>query len=175
MKILKFGGTSVGTAENVRGIGEIVLNQKDSVIVVVSALGGITDQLLSIARKAALGEETTTELSAVWARHEDMARALLINKSSDLTILSLRQLFDELEKIIQGVRLIGELTPKTLDKVLGFGERMSSLLISRFLDVRLIDSASLIRTDQTFGKANVDIEFTYQAIREACSSLKSAA
>ena len=175
MKILKFGGTSVGTEENVRKIGEIILNQKDHVIVIVSALSGITDQLLSIARNAASGEETSAELSKVRARHEDMTRALLLNKGSDQTIESLRQLFDELEKIIQGVRLIGELTPKTLDKVLGFGERMSSLLISRFLDVRLIDSASLIRTDKAFGKANVDFDFTYRAIKEACSSLKKVA
>lgn len=175
MKILKFGGTSVGTQENVRKIGEIVLNQKDNVIVVVSALGGITDQLLSVARKAASAKETTADLASVWSRHEQMARAILNKKSLDQTLKSLRLLFDELEKIIQGVRLIGELTPKTLDKVLGFGERMSSLLISRFLDVRLIDSASLIRTDQTFGKANVDFEFTYKAIKEACKSLKKTA
>jgi bifunctional aspartokinase / homoserine dehydrogenase 1 len=175
MKILKFGGTSVGTEENVRRIGEIVINQKDKVIVVVSALGGVTDQLLSIARKAASGEATTKELASVWSRHEEMAKALLIHKGSDQTIQSLRSLFEELEKIIQGVNLVSELTPKTLDKVLGFGERMSSLLISCYLDVQLIDSGALIRTDQTYGKANVDFEFTYRAIKEACSSLKRAA
>lgn len=175
MKVLKFGGTSVGTAENVRRIGEIVLNQKDNVVVVVSALGGITDQLLLIARKAASGGETASELAEIWTRHEDMTRTLLIKKSPDQILQNLHQLFDELEKIIQGVRLIGELTPKILDKILGFGERMSSLLISRFLDVRLLDSVSLIRTDQTYGKAIVDIELTYRAIKEACKSLKNVA
>src|SRR5450759_1139458 len=156
MKILKFGGTSVGSEENVRRIGEIVLNQKEDVIVVVSALNGITDQLLSLAQAAASGHESTDSLSSIWSRHEVMAGGLLKKKNSDQTVQSLRLLFEELVKIIQGVKLIGELTPKTLDKVLGFGERMSSILISRFLDVQLIDSASLIHTDRTFGKANVD-------------------
>ncbi len=175
MKILKFGGTSVGTEENIRKVGEIVFNQKDIVIIVVSALGGITDQLLSATRKAASGEETTGELSIIRTRHEDLANGLLIKKETDNTFQALRKLFDELEKIIQGVRLIGELTPKTLDKVLGFGERMSSLIISRFLNAPLIDSASLIRTDQTFGKANVNFDYTYKGIKEACKSLGKVA
>jgi aspartokinase/homoserine dehydrogenase 1 len=175
MKILKFGGTSVGTEENVRRIREIVLNQRDNVIVVVSAMGGVTDQLLTIARKATSGEEATVELSKIWTRHEEMTRALLSDSSAIHVIEKLRLLFDELEKIIQGVRLIGELTPKILDKVLGFGERMSSVLISSFLEVQLLDSAALIRTDQSYGKANVDFEFTYKAIKEASKSLDMTA
>ncbi len=175
MKVLKFGGTSVGSEENVRRIAEIVLNQKDKVIVVVSALGGVTDELLMIARKAATGEKMTSQLSKIRARHENMILALVGDKNLNQTIQKLGELFDELEKIIQGIKLIGELTPKTLDKVLSFGERMSSLIISRYLDVRLIDSASLIRTDKTFGKAAVDIEYTYKAIKEDCKSLKGIA
>ena len=175
MKILKFGGTSVGSEENVRRIGEIVLHQGEEVIVVVSALNGVTDQLLLIAQKAASGKDSTAELNAIFARHEEMAKHLLSKSNFDQSLQLMRLLFDELEKIIQGVKLIGELTPKTLDKVLGFGERMSSILISRYLDVQLIDSASLIRTDKLFGKANVDFEITYELIREACLPLKSVA
>jgi bifunctional aspartokinase / homoserine dehydrogenase 1 len=172
MKILKFGGTSVGSEENVRRIGEIVLNQKEDIIVVVSALNGITDQLLTIARTAATGQESPDELTSIWSRHEDMARRLLNTGDTEPALASLRVLFEELEKIIQGVNLIGELTRKTLDKVLGFGERMSSILISRYLNVPLIDSATLIRTDRSFGKANVDFEITNRLIREACSPVK---
>ncbi len=171
MKILKFGGTSVGSVENVRRIGEIVLNQQDKIVVVVSALGGITDQLLTVAQKAASGVKINGELISVRTRHEEMAKGLFNKEGSAKTIQAMQPLFDELEKIVQGVTLIGELTPKTLDKILGFGERLSSILISRFLNVQLIDSFTVIRTDRNFGKANVDFELTYKLISEVCSAI----
>jgi len=171
MKILKFGGTSVGSVENVRRIGEIVLNQHDKIIVVVSALGGVTDQLLAVAQQAASGVKINGELVSIRTRHEVLIKGLFNEENSFKTIQALQPLFDELEKIVQGVTLIGELTPKTLDKILGFGERLSSILISRFLNVQLIDSLAVIRTDRNFGKANVDFELTYQLISEACASV----
>ena len=167
MKILKFGGTSVGSAENIRRIGEIVLNQQEKIIVVVSALGGVTDLLLNVAQKAASGGKITDEFIAIHARHDEIIAALFRGPNVVQTVESLKPLFDELEKIVQGVSLIGELTPKTLDKILGFGERLSSLLISRYLNVPLLDSISLIKTDRNFGKANVDFESTYKLIAEA--------
>jgi len=169
MKILKFGGTSVGSEANIRKLGEIVFPQSDNVIVIVSALGGITDQLLSIAKAAASGINPFNELALVLSRHEEMASGLLTDKNRETGLLSIKNLFDELEKIVQGVRLTGELTPKTLDKILGFGERMSSVLVSRYLDVPLIDSSKVIRTDRHFGRANVDFEVTYNLIKEAWS------
>ncbi len=175
MKILKFGGTSVGSVENVKRIGEIVLNQQDKIVIIVSALGGVTDQLLAMARKAASGVKTNSEMVAIWVRHEEMVNALFNQEMAVQTIQALQPLFDELEKIIQGVTLIGELTLKTLDKILGFGERLSSLLISRYLDVQLIDSMDVIRTDRNFGKANVDFGITYKLISEACSTIKQFA
>ena len=175
MKILKFGGTSVGSIENVRRIAEIVLNQQDKIVVVVSALGGVTDQLLAVAQMAASGVKINGELTAIRTRHEEMIHGLFDEAKTATTIQSLQPLFDELEKIIQGVTLIGELTPKTLDKILGFGERLSALLISRFLDVQLIDSLAVIRTDRNFGKANVDFEFTYKLITEVCATIKQFA
>ncbi len=171
MKILKFGGTSVGSIENVRRIGEIVLNQQDKIVVVVSALGGVTDQLLAVAQQAASGVKINGELTSIRTRHEEMIKGLFNIENSTKTIQALQPLFDELEKIVQGVTLIGELTPKTLDKILGFGERLSSILISRFLNVQLIDSLAVIRTDRTFGKANVDFELTYQLISEVCARI----
>jgi len=171
MKILKFGGTSVGTVENVKRIGEIVLNQKDKIIVVVSALGGVTDQLLSMAQNAASGSVIDDKLGAIRSRHEEMILGLFNLEKGIQVSHSLQPLFDELEKIIQGVSLIGELTPKTMDKILGFGERFSSLLVSRFLDVQLIDSLSVIKTDRNFGKANVDFDLTYHLISEVCSAM----
>jgi aspartokinase/homoserine dehydrogenase 1 len=175
MKILKFGGTSVGSIENVRRIGEIVLNQKEKIIVVVSALGGVTDQLLGVAQKAASGLKINGALSSIRERHEEMINGLFAQEQVLPTINLLQPLFDELEKIIQGVSLIGELTPKTLDKILGFGERLSSLLISQYLNVQLIDSMSVIKTDRAYGKANVDFDLTYQLIAETCAHVKQFA
>jgi len=175
MKILKFGGTSVGSVDNVRSIGEIVLKQHDKIVVVVSALGGVTDLLLAVAQRAASGARINGELIAIRTRHEDMIHGLFNDEDSAKTIQALQPLFDELEKIVQGVSLIGELTPKTLDKVLGFGERLSSILISRFLDVQLIDSYSVIRTDRNFGKANVDFDVTYKLIAEVCAEVEQFA
>jgi len=142
---------------------------------VVSALGGVTDQLLAVAQKAASGVKINGELTAIRTRHEEMIHGLFDEAKTATTIQALQPLFDELEKIIQGVTLIGELTPKTLDKILGFGERLSALLISRFLDVQLIDSLAVIRTDRNFGKANVDFELTYKLITEVCATIKQFA
>jgi len=175
MKILKFGGTSVGSAENIKRIGEIVLNQHEKIIVVVSALGGVTDLLLAAAQKAASGVKVNGELVAIRVRHEQIIAELFKNEEVILIEESLKPLFEELEKIVQGVTLIGELTPKTLDKILGFGERLSSTLISRYLNVPLLDSLSLIRTDRNFGKANVDFDLTYQLISEASEQVEQFA
>ena len=171
MKILKFGGTSVGSVENVKRIGEIVLKQNDKIVIVVSALGGVTDQLLSVARNAASGLKTADQLEAIQNRHALMINGLFDQNKTQETVQLLQPLFDELEKIIQGVTLIGELTLKTMDKILGFGERLSSLLISRYLNVQLIDSLVVIRTDRNFGKANVDFDLTYRLIAEVCSTI----
>ncbi|GET28073.1 bifunctional aspartate kinase/homoserine dehydrogenase I [Prolixibacter sp. SD074] len=175
MKILKFGGTSVGSHENVRRIDEIVKGQNTPVIVVVSALSGITDTLLLTARTTAEGGEFTTGLSAIRTRHEEMAGQLFAGGQLNGVTAQLHPYFEELEKIFQGVSLIYELTPKTLDKIVGFGERMSSLLISEFLKAELIDSAAVIKTDENFGRAYVDLDKTYQLIAERCSNLKGVA
>ena len=175
MKILKFGGTSVGSHENVRKIGEIVKGQNTPVIVVVSALSSITDQLLLTARTTAEGSEFTTGLSAIRTRHEEMAGQLFAGEQLESVLAKLHPYFEELEKIFQGVSLIYELTPKTLDKIVGFGERMSSLLISEFLDAELIDSAAVIKTDENFGRAYVDLDKTYELIAARCGKLKGLA
>ena len=175
MKVIKFGGTSVGSAENVKKIGEIVRNQQSDLIVVVSAVGGVTDMLLAAANAGAQGNEVNPLLEEIWDRHEKIMTALFDEKTLGEVKVKMKILFDELEKILQGVRLIGELTPKTLDKVMGFGERLSSQFISRYLDAELIDSAANIRTDKNHGRANVDFNTTYELISKNYSGLKRLA
>lgn len=175
MKVIKFGGTSVGSVENVKKIDEIVRNQNSDLIVVVSAVGGVTDMLLAAANAGARGNDVTNFLNDIRERHDKMLAGLFDSATIADVNEKIRATFEELEKILQGVRLIGELTPKTLDKVLGFGERLSSLFISRFLDAELLDSSALICTDKSFGKGKVDFQLTYSRIQDACSGLKKVA
>jgi aspartokinase/homoserine dehydrogenase 1 len=169
MKVLKFGGTSVGSAENIRRVKEIVESQDGDVIVVVSALGGITDKILNAAKMAVLGTEYfNTEITSIRERHQEVVEALFEGERREDIKDRVALLLDKLEKIIRGVSMIGELTPKTLDKIGGFGERLSSLIMSEFIEkAQWIDSSKIIKTDSAFGKAQVDFELTNQLIREA--------
>ena len=158
MKVLKFGGTSVGSAENIQRVKEILKGQTDDVIVVVSALGGITDKILSAAKMAAIGTGYfQAELTEINTRHyETIEKLFVAEKQADIKAKT-TILLEELERIIQGVSLIGELTPKTLDKIGGFGERLSSLIISEYIpESKWFDSSKLIKTNSNFGKATVD-------------------
>lgn len=174
MKVLKFGGTSVGSAENIRRVKDIVKSQQDDVIVVVSALGGMTDKILNAAKMAVLGTEYfNTEITGIKQRHEEVVNALFEGESQTKVKLQVHELLDELAKVIQGVSMIGELTPKTLDKIGGFGERLSSYIISQFIDgSQWIDSSKIIKTDSAFGRALVDFKLSNQLIQAAFANFK---
>ena len=177
MKVLKFGGTSVGSAENIQRVKEILKGQTDDVIVVVSALGGITDKILSAAKMAAIGTGYfQAELTEINMRHfETIEKLFVAEKQADIKAKT-TILLDELERIIQGVSLIGELTPKTLDKIGGFGERLSSLIISEYIpESKWFDSSKLIKTNSNFGKATVDFGQTNQLIQTAFASFSGLA
>lgn len=169
MKVLKFGGTSVGSAENIRKVKEIVKSQDNDVIVVVSAMGGITDKILNASKMAVLGTEYfNTEITEIKERHEEAVDLLFEGEKKEQVKEQVSNLLDELGKVIQGVSLIGELTPKTLDKVGGFGERLSSYIISEFIEgAKWEDSSKLIKTDSNFGRALVDFKQTNKLIKEA--------
>jgi len=177
MKVLKFGGTSVGSAENIRRVKAIVESQGGDVIVVVSALGGITDKILNAAKMAVLGTEYfNTEITSIRERHQEVVEALFEGERREEIKGRVAVLLDKLEKVIRGVSMIGELTPKTLDKIGGYGERLSSLIISEFIDkARWVDSSKIIRTDSAFGKAQVDFEITNQLIRDAFNDFRGIA
>ena len=177
MKVLKFGGTSVGSAENIQRVKQILMGQSDDVIVVVSALGGITDKILSAAKMAAIGTGYfQAELTEINMRHFEAIDKLFEGGKRDEIKEKVQVLLDELERIIHGVSLIGELTPKTLDKIGGFGERLSSLIISEYIpSTQWFDSSKLIRTDSNFGKAAVNFELTNQLIRTAFVSFSGIA
>jgi len=177
MKVLKFGGTSVGNAENIKKVKEILMGQNEDVIVVVSALGGITDQILNAAKMAAIGTAYfQTELTKINTRHFETIDLLFEGEKQANVKARVALLLEELERIIQGVSLIGELTPKTLDKIVGFGERLSSLIIADFVPTaQWFDSSKLIQTNSDFGKAVVNFEVTNQLIRTAFVSFSGIA
>lgn len=175
MKILKFGGTSVGTASNFKRVRDIVRQQTGDVIVVVSALGGITDMILKAARVAAEGpEDFHPILLEIKNRHREVID-ILFNGTGAIGYIT-EELLDELEQILTGITLVGELTPKTLDRIAGIGERISSHLMAQYIPGAVrIDASELIRTDSHFGKARVDFSATNQQIRNELASFSGIA
>lgn len=174
MKVLKFGGTSVGSAANIQRVKDIVLSQHDDVIVVVSALGGITDKILKAATNAASG--TTgfhTELTEIRARHNETLQGLFNGSGSVKKIVD--ELLDELEQILTGITLVGELTAKTLDRIAGIGERISSHIVAKFIGAERLDSSTFIQTDSKFGKAAVDFSVTNPIIEDVFRNFKGVA
>jgi len=174
MKVLKFGGTSVGSAANIKRVKDIVLSQQDDVIVVVSALGGITDKILKAAGNAATGTtDFHTELTEIRTRHEETISELFNDSSSIENIVG--ELLDELEQILTGITLVGELTAKTLDRIAGLGERISSQIVAKFIGAERVDSSTFIQTDSNFGKAAVDFAKTNKMICDVFTGFKGVA
>ena len=171
MKVLKFGGTSVGSAENIKRVKEIIQNQQNDVIVVVSALGGITDLILTAARNAATGNsDFEIQLTEIKKKHDKTINELFNGSGSIKYIVA--ELLDELEQILTGIKLVGELTAKTLDRIVGIGERISSNIVAQFIGADRKDSSEFIRTDSNFGKALVDFTITNKNIVESFKIFK---
>ena len=172
MQVLKFGGTSVANAENINKVTSIVqqlLSQPQagiSCIIVLSAFGGITDVLIGAGKAAAKGDEAYKErLAEVEQRHLEAVKLLLpVDRQSGVLSL-VKTMCNELEDICNGVFLLGELSPRTLDRVVSYGELISSKIVSARLAAAGIsnewkDSRELIRTDSAFGFAAVDFSET---------------
>lgn len=162
MKVLKFGGTSVGTVESLRNVKKIVEDQQQPVVVVVSALGGITDQLISTANLAAAGDIAHLESYArIVERHHNVI-AGIVPKENQLDVLSIVDpLLEELGNLYRGISLIKDLSDRTLDIVVSYGERISSVIISRIIDgATHFDSRNFIRTTKQFGKHILDSDIT---------------
>lgn len=174
MKVLKFGGTSVGSAANIKKVKAVVDTQTDDVIVVVSALGGITDKILTAAKKAAQGAENFhEELNEIQQKHKETIHQLFNGNGSITYIVD--ELLEELGQILTGITLVGELTSKTLDRIAGIGERISSYIVAQFLGAVRKDSSEFIQTDSNFGKATVNFELSNKKIQEAFAGFKGVA
>jgi aspartokinase/homoserine dehydrogenase 1 len=181
MQVLKFGGTSVANAGNMNKVSSIVQSKLKSeppskTIVVVSALGGVTDVLLQSGGLAAAGDESYKELlQKVEHRHLEVVKALIPVTQQSSVLSWVKQRCNEIEDICNGVFLLGELSTRTKDRIVSFGELLSSKIIAAHLQAQgventWIDSRELIRTDSHYGNALVDFAVT----NALCSNFFSA-
>lgn len=162
MKVLKFGGSSVGSPDRVLLVKNIVEAQQESCIVVVSAFQGVTDQLLRMSKMAVERDDTFhTELTQLELRHLTAVRDLIDPRIQSAILAQVKLLINELEDILEGVYLLKDLTPKTNDLILGFGEHLSAYILANVIkNGKFHDSRSFIRTNSNYGNAKVDFELT---------------
>ncbi|MCX7874535.1 MAG: bifunctional aspartate kinase/homoserine dehydrogenase I [Melioribacteraceae bacterium] len=173
MRILKFGGSSVGTPERISNVIDILKDYQDKQIkfsVVFSAFQTVTDSLISISKKALDKNITyTKDFDKLYQLHINSINYLI--KSKDKVISEIDNLFNDLKEILHGVFLIQELTPRTLDYIMSFGERFSNTIISyamneKGIESEFLDARLLVKTDDTFGNAKVNFEKTNYNIVE---------
>ncbi len=175
MKVLKFGGSSVGSAEGLANITDIIARERqdDTLVVVVSALGGITDALIAVAVAAAKGENAyEAQFGTIRDRHHmAIADSVPIGKQ-EATRSAVDMLLEELANILKGLYLIQDLSPKTLSSIVSYGERLSSCIVAAVLpEARLHDARSFIKTEPYFAKHIVDFEITNRLVREEFAGL----
>lgn len=174
MKVMKFGGTSVGSPESLHLVKNIIESQEETVIVVVSALDGVTDRLL-LAADFALNSNSgyKTLLDEMIARHRNMIAKVISSEEIRREVTEkTEQLFEELQNILRGVFLIGDLSQKTSDKIVSYGERLSSLIVSKMIDgSQLYDSTKFIKTNKQFSSHIPDLDTSNKLIRETFSKM----
>lgn len=179
MIVMKFGGTSVEDAASIERVAEIIrerLSQRP--IVVVSAMGKTTRKLLQAAESSAAGDGRTTLsiIADLKTRHTSEARRLVKNTTEREVFGLIERHFDELKKLLEGLAILGEVPPRGLDKILSYGELLSSAIVSdalkdRGITAKLMDARELIKTDDRFGGASPLFEITNRNIREAITPI----
>ena len=166
MKVLKFGGTSVGSVNSILSVKKIVEAIDEPVIVVVSALGGVTDQLINMSIMASNGDNAYKQVfSEMVARHKTAIKGVVSKNKQTLVMKKVMETLDELENIYRGVFLIKDLSAKTSDTIVSYGERISSVIMANVINyATLYDSRQFIKTHRQFNKHVVDFEKTNELI-----------
>jgi aspartokinase/homoserine dehydrogenase 1 len=174
MKILKFGGTSVGNAERILHVVEIIQNYHSidtKIAVVFSAFGGVTDQLIELSSKATKRDNSYLGLyQDLRLKHLDIFDILVTHPKRKSALKHVIDHFDELHDILKGLYLLRELTPRILDNILSYGERLSSFIISEALrskdiECKYVNAAKIIKTDSSFGNAHINYDLTNKNIK----------
>lgn len=176
MKVLKFGGTSVGSVKSILSLKHIVENEarRQPIVVVVSALGGITDKLLSTAQQAVSGNEAwKISFEEMVDRHHKMIDTIITNTIDREDLFNkVDALFEQLRSIYFGVYLIRDLSRKTQDAIVSYGERLSSNIVSSMVRGSMwMDSREFIKTEFAHGKNTLDSVLTNKLVRDAFAEL----
>ncbi len=167
MKVLKFGGTSVGSVSAILSVKNIVEAQSEPVIVVVSALSGVTDELYNITQLAAKGDSEYLKCFELLVKnHESVIDGVVLAERKLLVLEQVRSLFSDLANVFKGVCLIKDVSIKISDNIVGYGEMISSLIVANAInEATHFDSRNFIKTTTQFDKHIVDFSATTQAIK----------
>ncbi len=174
MKVLKFGGSSLADWKRIKNVAGIVKKacSEDRIVVVLSAMKGVTDRLVESANMASMGDKSyRSNIEWISTKHVDTVRDLFKPTAQAGVITPIRIMLNELEDILHGVELIRECSLKTMDLIMSFGERMSCTIFSRYLEAvgvgaSFVDARDCIKTNDNFGSAIVDFEKSYSLTRE---------
>lgn len=178
MKVMKFGGTSVGSVNSILSVKQIVEAVEEPVIVVVSALGGITDKLINTSQMAANGDSAyEKEYREIVNRHIEMVYTV-IPAGNERTVLldKVNELLSELKDIFQGIYLIKDLSSKTSATIVSYGERLSSIIVASLIKGAVwYDSRNFIKTEKKHAKHILDSELTTRLVKETFQKLPEVA
>ena len=178
MKVMKFGGTSVGSVNSILSVKQIVEAVEEPVIVVVSALGGITDKLINTSQMAANGDSAyEKEYREIVNRHIEMVYTV-IPAGNERTVLldKVNELLSELKDIFQGIYLIKDLSSKTSATIVSYGERLSSIIVASLIKGAVwYDSRNFIKTEKKHAKHILDSELTTRLVKETFQKLPEGA
>ena len=166
---MKFGGTSVGSVNSMLNVKKIVESVDDKVIVVVSALGGITDKLIKTSRMASEGDSGyEKEMKEIVNRHIEMVYTVIpAGQKRELLLDCVNELLNELKDIFQGIYLIRDLSPKTSATIVSYGERLSSIIVAALINgAQWFDSRQFIKTEKKHNKNILDTELTNKLVCE---------
>jgi aspartokinase/homoserine dehydrogenase 1 len=178
MKVLKFGGSSVGSVNSILSVKKIVEAVEEPVIVVVSALGGITDQLIHTSQMASEGDAAyEKEYRDIVNRHIEMVYTVIPAGDARSVLLDqVNELLNELKNIFQGIYLIGDLSPKTSATIVSYGERLSSIIVATLIEGAVwYDSRHFIKTEKKHSKHILDSELTTGLIKETFKEVPKVA
>lgn len=181
--VMKFGGSSLATPERIANVIEIINKKakkhRNRIGVVVSAFGGVTDELIQLSQLASDHQKNYLQLfDRFQKRHLDVVKRLIAQENQKSVLAQTQTLLEELRDTLHGVYLVKELSPKTKDFILSFGERLSALIISEVkkncgLPCEYCDARALIKTDDRFGNARVYWDLTEKTIQDYCKELKT--
>jgi aspartokinase/homoserine dehydrogenase 1 len=178
MKVLKFGGTSVGSVKSILSVKQIVEGAQEPVIVVVSALGGITDKLIHTSQLAAAGDVNyEREYREIVNRHVEMVYTVIPAGDERIALLDrVNELLGELKNIYQGIYLIRDLSAKTSATIVSYGERLSSIIVATLIEGAVwYDSRAFIKTEKKHQRHILDSELTNRLVRETFREIPQVA